>query len=243
VRQPRDLLPPPKRQSNARRDLISQEILEKAAALFAERGFANTSLQDVAQALGIGRTALYHYISSKDELLASLVRGLTQETAEAVDAIAGDSTLTPAAKLEAAVRGMAARVAGSPARFRLLLVSEGSLSKPLAAEHRQARRRVLRGLTAIVREGIEAGVLRETDEQVAAFGVLGMCNWIAWWHEPGADPAPAVDELVRLALDGLRVPEDRAPTGPAGIEHALELLHRDLSYLERSVAERKTDST
>jgi AcrR family transcriptional regulator len=227
------------RRSNTRRELVSGEILEKAAALFAERGFSSTSLQDVAEALEISRTALYHYVGGKNELLATLVRGLTQETADSLAAISADRSLDPVEQLAAAIRSMATRIANSPGRFRLLLVSEGSLPEPLASEHKQARRRALRELTAIVRGGIDAGLLRSMDDRVAAFAVLGMCNWVAWWYDParaangGAEQL--AEELVRLGVAALQAPAERAPSGRAGVEHALDLLRRDLDYLQRTL--------
>lgn len=236
-------MPPRKRQSNTRRDLVSQEILERAAALFAQRGFANTSLQDVAQALDISRTALYHYIGGKDELLETLVRGLTLETEQSLRAIVADEELDPKAKLAAAIRSMATRIANNPARFRLLLVSEGNLPERLAAEHEQSRRRVLRHLRAIVHDGIEAGQFRAVDERVAAFGLLGMCNWVAWWYQAERESAPTADEVAdQLAAAGvasLRVAEERAPGGEDAVQHALGLLREDLDYLQRSLGEHR----
>jgi AcrR family transcriptional regulator len=232
-------MPPRLRQSNVRHELVSQEILEKAAALFAQRGFSDTSLQDVAKALGISRTALYHYIGGKDELLATLVRGLTGETAESLERIASDDTRDPVDKLRAAVRGMATRIAQNPARFRLLLMSEGSLPEPLATEHNRARRRALRAITAILRAGIQTGQLRPTDERIAAFGILGMCNWVAWWYQPGrekgADPEQIADQLATIAVAGLLTSAERSPKGSAGVEHAMDLLRKDLDYLQRAL--------
>ena len=57
-----------------RRDLMEGELYEKAAQLFAEKGFAGTTLQDIANAMGVSRPSLYHYIRSKDELLERLAR-------------------------------------------------------------------------------------------------------------------------------------------------------------------------
>jgi AcrR family transcriptional regulator len=230
-----------KRQSNTRRELVSQEILERAAALFAERGFSNTNLQDVAQALDISRTALYHYIGGKDELLETLVRGLTLETEQSLKRIAADKQLDPVEKLAAAVRSMATRIANNPARFRLLLVSEGSLPDYLAAEHEQSRRRVLQHLRAILREGIEAGQFRFVDERVAAFALLGMCNWVAWWYSRERPSAPSpdqvADDLAALGVSSLRVADERAPDGAGGVRHALALIRDDLDYLERSLGD------
>jgi len=228
---------PRKRQSTTRRELVSQEILERAAALFAERGFSDTSLQDVAQALQISRTALYHYVGGKDELLETLVRGLTLETEQSLAQIAADDALDPVAKLSAALRSMATRIANNPARFRLLLVSEGSLPEPLVGEHRQSRRRILRHLQGIVHAGIEAGRFRSVDERVAALGLLGMCNWVAFWYVPGrprsATAEQVADELAALGVASLRVADDRAPTGEAGVRHAVALLREDVDYLQR----------
>ena len=58
--------------ATARHGLVEHEIYERAIRLFADRGFAGTSLQDIADALGITRPALYYYVKSKDELLAKL---------------------------------------------------------------------------------------------------------------------------------------------------------------------------
>lgn len=230
---------PRQRQSNTRRDLVSGEILEKAATLFAERGFSSTSMQDVAEALEISRTALYHYIGGKEELLATLVRGISRETADSLEAIAADESLDPLERLAAAIRSMATRIANNPGRFRLLLMSEGSLPEPLSSEHQEARRRSLRELTAIVRAGVDAGALRVMDEHVAAFALLGMCNWVAWWYQPeraangGAEQL--ADELARLGVAALQAPAERAPVGRAAVAHAIDLLRQDLEYLQRAL--------
>lgn len=226
-------------QSTTRRDLVSNEIIERAAALFAERGVASTSLQDVAEALQISRTALYHYISSKDQLLETLVRGITAPTADDLERLARDSTLDPLARLDAAIRGMAGRIATNPARFRLLVASEGALPEALAAEHREARRRTLEHLTEIIRAGVKTGVLRPVNERVAAFALLGMCNWIAQWYRPDRDgeqtPEEIAAELADLGTASLRA-DASSPRGSGdSVDHALSTLRRDLRHLERTI--------
>ena len=58
------------RSSSTRRDLVMSEILEHATRLFAQRGYDGTTLQDIADAIGITRPGLYNYINSKEQLLA-----------------------------------------------------------------------------------------------------------------------------------------------------------------------------
>ena len=75
--------------ASARRELVEAQIYEQATRLFAERGFAGTSLQDVADAMGMTRSALYYYVRNKDQLLAQLVTEITSGPADAAEEIAG----------------------------------------------------------------------------------------------------------------------------------------------------------
>lgn len=227
-----------RRQSTVRRDLVSNQILERAAALFAERGFANTSLQEVADALEISRPALYHYIRSKDDLLAALVHGITQQTAASLGKIAGEHELDPLQKLDRAIRDMVRRIAENPARFRLLVASEEMLPAPLAAEHREARRLALHHLSDIVHSGIDAGQLRPADPAIAAFAILGMCNWVAQWYSAEREGAPpperVADELAAIGIAGLSA-EGSATVAGAGVAGAFARLRQDIDDLERRV--------
>ena len=134
---------------------------------------------------------------------------------------------------------MTTRIAQRPANFRLLAISEQDLPDPISSQHRDAQRRTLRALTAIVRAGMASGVLRSGDAHVAAFGVLGMCNWVAWWFNPEHPDAPTleqlVDDLASMGVAGLRLPDERTPEGSAGIAHAVDLLRKDLAYLEHTL--------
>lgn len=234
-----------RKQTTARRELVSNELLEQSAALFADRGFEATSLQEVADAMGISRTALYHYIGNKDQLLSSLVQGITRETADSLSRLADDDSLTPAVKLREALAGMVARIANSPERFRLLLLSERSLNEALFSEHRDARRQTLNALTEIIQEGVREGMLRPVDERLAAFGLLGMCNWVAWWYQPDRTPEQTpesiADAIAEMGLAALRAPGGRGSAANGdGIGHAIGLLRQDLDYLERAAKARST---
>jgi AcrR family transcriptional regulator len=217
----------------ARRELVVNEIYEQATRLFAERGFAGTSLQDIADAVGLTRPALYYYVKGKDELLAKLVAEITEESAASIGAIARRADLDPAAKLRAIVKASVQRQAEHAARFRLLLLSEAELPAEIAAAHEAGRRAVLKSIARVIDRGIEEGVFRPVDARIVALGVLGMNNWVAWWFTPGRDRIETVaEELADLAVASLLNPPDRAVAdpGPAGV---LQLLRHDLDRLER----------
>ncbi|MBC3193349.1 TetR/AcrR family transcriptional regulator [Pseudonocardia sp. C8] len=222
------------RANTARRELVENEIYEHATRLFAERGFAGTSLQDIADAMGITRPALYYYVRSKDELLAKLVIEVTEGPLADIAQFVERPGLDPVEKLRAMVEVFVGRQTRQPERFRLLIRSEAELPEELAAAHAESRRAVLRAVSGVIDEGVRAGRFRPVDPRTAALGVLGMCNWVAWWFHPGGrdDAGAVVDELADMAVGALQRAPDRVPDGDSPAA-ALKLLRQDLDHLER----------
>lgn len=220
--------------STARRDLMENQIFEQATRLFGERGFAGTSLQDVADAMGMSRPALYYYVKSKDELLAKLVTEITEGPAAEMRSVADRTDLDSVGKLRAIARLIVVRRATQPARFRLLIHSEAELPAELAAAHESGRKAVLTTLTAVVDDGIVAGQLRPVDPRVAALAILGQCNWVAWWFHPdGRDSVDGIaDQLADMAVAALRR-QDAADFDAQGPVAVVASLRQNLDHLER----------
>ncbi|KUN92528.1 TetR/AcrR family transcriptional regulator [Streptomyces caeruleatus] len=220
--------------SSARRELVEKEIMEQATRLFAERGFASTTLQDIAAATGLTRPALYHYVANKDELLSRLVSEITEAPAVLLHEINERTDLSPLGKLHAMATSLALHQAESPDRFLLLVRSEAELSDDIGAKYRQNRRQVLKEFIRLIEAGIRAGEIRTVDPRTAALGIIGMLNWIAWWHrpgDPGEDKAIAT-ELARMAVQSL-AQTDGAAKVPEGPAQAIGLLRQNLDHLER----------
>jgi AcrR family transcriptional regulator len=219
--------------TTARRELVENEIYEHAIRLFAERGFAGTSLQDIADALGITRPALYYYVKSKDELLAKLAADVAGGSAAQITELAARPDLDAAGKLREIVRLTALRQATQSERFRLLIRSEAELPAELSDAYDTSRRAVLRAVTGVIEEGMRAGRFRPADPRIAALGVIGMWNWVAWWFRPDRDSADAVaDQLADMAIAALQRADHRIPEGE-GPAAALKMLRQDLDHLER----------
>src|SRR5579859_6755644 len=111
----------PEGRASTRRALVEQEIYEQATRLFALRGFAGTSIQDVADAVGLTRPALYHYVKSKEELLSKLVLEITVVNATDIAAIAKSSKRSATDRVRDVVRLLVRRNAQQGERLRLLL--------------------------------------------------------------------------------------------------------------------------
>jgi AcrR family transcriptional regulator len=222
-----------------RRELMENELLERAADLFAERGFNGTSLQDVADTMGMTRPAIYHYFESKEALLTALVEGLTEGRAAQLAAIRRRTDLSSEEKLRAATTLMATQMARHPARFRLLIQGEADLPEHLASKNNKAKRDVLAHVVAIIDEGVRSGVFRARDPRLAAFAILGMCNWIAWWFKPQSPLSveAVAEEFAHMAALSLQT--GHGSTDGGGVAGTFKSIKDGLARLEVLVEERQ----
>ena len=218
-----------------RRGLVETQIMAAATRLFAERGFAGTSLQDVADATGLTRPALYHYFSSKEDLLSRLVNEVTESPAEVLQTIRLESDQPAAVRLREMAFAIALMQATEPARFRLMIRSEADFPTALLATYEEGRRNVLREFSSVIAEGVETGELRQVVPRTAALGIIGLCNWVAWWHHPsgGAADREVAGALADMALASVAANRSRPETTATTAAGALELVKQNLALLEK----------
>jgi AcrR family transcriptional regulator len=220
----------------ARWSLVENQILTEATRLFAERGFAGTSLKDIADAAGLTRPALYHYFANKEALLARLVSDLTLAPAAELAKLGNLPGKSPVERLRAMAFDTALRHARQPERFRLLVRSDAELPTALARSYRDGRRRILAEFTAVIQQGVTSDELRPVDARTAALGIIGMCTWVAWWYRPNvaANEREVATTLADMAVASLMSADGRPATarGPA---RALELLKQDVAFLEAAL--------
>jgi len=189
------------RSSSVRSHRVRTEIYEQAERLFAERGYAGTSPQDIADAVGMSRQSLYYYVQSKDEILATLVSETTTTILTAMRTIVQDAD-DPRSALRGLIKHLVRDRALNRTRFRLLDRSESALPADLAAAHLEGRRQALALLVELIETGIVDGYFSTADCRVAALSILGMCNWVAWWFEPGPERPvePIATQIAEAAL-------------------------------------------
>lgn len=216
-----------------RKSLVEAELLERAARLFAERGYSATSLEDVARQTGMSRPALYYYFKSKEDVLARLVEGLIASSELALERIRAESSGQPDERLRVAIEALIGPIVEAPSRFRLLITYEAELPDLLARRYLDIRRQIVRQVGAIVVAGMGSGIFRQANERVATFTVLGMCNWVAWWYEPSRykDVGGLTAEIAEMAIASLRAGGGHEP--PADPAALIKAIRGHLSRLER----------
>src|SRR5438034_1922047 len=134
-----------------------EELTRIAARLFAERGYAGTSLGDLADALGVQKPSLYHHIDSKEDLLWEVARDGAERFHAALDGLPDGPTTE---RIRLALRAHLAVVA-EQLEVATVFVREwrflgGERRATFAAERRRYEERV----RELFREGVAAGELR-----------------------------------------------------------------------------------
>lgn len=119
-----------------------------------------------------------------------------------------------------------------PVQFRVVERSENNLPETRRAAARAARRDVLDNFARVIQQGVDAGVFQVPDVRIAAFSIIGMCNWTAWWFEgAGMEVEPTARAIAELAVRA--VTRDRnAARRPANVGECIEQIRESLGALE-----------
>lgn len=197
--------PRPEQRRRGRPGLDLATVLERSVALFNERGFDGTSMEDLARQLGITKSAIYHHVPSKDALLG-LALDLALCGLEAAAAEARTAEAPAVARLQLLVHRSVAVLVEQLPYVTLLLRVRGNSEVERSALAR--RRRLDRLAAGLVKEAVGDGDLRpDVDPAITARLLFGMVNSLTEWLRPGS--AHTADELAHavaeVAFDGLRV--------------------------------------
>ena len=179
-------------------------LLDVAVAVFNERGFEATSMDELASRLGVTKSAIYHHVPSKVELLRlALDRAL-----DALFAVLDEpgATTGPAIdRLEHVVRGSVRVLTAQLPFVTLLLRVRGNSA--VESEALRRRRELDRVVTDLVRAAVAEGSVRpDVDPAVTSRLLFGTVNSLTEWYRPDGDLSPdaVADSLVTTLFTGLR---------------------------------------
>lgn len=200
-------VPAPRTSSKARRgrpghDLES--VLSGAVRVFNERGYDGTSMEDLSHELGITKSAIYHHVSSKEELL----RLATERALDGLFAVLDEvSALDGTAfhRLEELVRRSVLLLVDELPFVTLLLRVRGNT--PVERQALTRRRRFDTLVTGLVTQARDEGTLRaDLEPAVAARLLFGMINSVVEWYRPrrGDKPEDLAEAIRLVGFSGLR---------------------------------------
>lgn len=191
-------------------DTQREAILAQAALLFAQRGYAGTSMNEVAEACGISKPALYHYVRDKDELLAEIVNDHVSRL-EALVAEVQAERLAPEAHLRRLIRRFVEQYADAQASHRVLTEDVRFLPEADREQVLAAQRRVVAAFADAI-ERVKPGAAAAKLHKPLAMLLFGMINWMFTWLRPDGPftheaMAPVVADLFFGGLGAVQAPQ------------------------------------
>ena len=178
-------------------------VLRTAVDSFNKHGYEATSMGVLADALGISKSAIYHHVTSKEELLR---RALEEALGglEGVLMLDGATSGAPDSRLEFVLRGTIAVLVDRLPFVTLLLRLRGNTEMEREA---LARRRAFdRTITGLVSEAQSSGMLRDDIAAATITRLLfGTVNSIVEWYKPGGDLSAEklADDVLAMCFEGL----------------------------------------
>jgi AcrR family transcriptional regulator len=159
-----------------------EEIFEKAMELFIAEGYDQTPLSKIAKSLGLVKAGLYHYFTSKEELLFFIhERNLKRDLIPLIEA--AERIADPAERLSHLIREYTKASMGRDASQRVLVHEVGKLTP----EHRQVINQTWRRFFDLFRDSLAelqaVGKCKEINRTFAAFALIGMCRWTFNWFD------------------------------------------------------------
>lgn len=190
-----------------RRENRRDEILRAAQDLFHRQGYANTSLDDIARAVGIKREGVYYYFPNRTQILITIIKPLGLQLRDRVREIL-ESDATPEEKICQTVENHLMRFENRFAESKITLRDDYfAENEDVLAEMQPIWDEYEKLWIGIIREGQDKGVFDPTlDPRLAHLGILGLCNWVARWYKPGSSlPVPDLIAMYnRMVLRSLR---------------------------------------
>ncbi|MCW2762375.1 MAG: kstR2 3 [Marmoricola sp.] len=184
-----------------------EQLLAIAARLFAERGFKNTTVRDIADAAGILSGSLYHHFDSKESIVDELLDSFQQELWSEYDAIEA-SDRTPREKLDAIVRASFEAIDRHHSEVAIFQTDAAYLATFDRFAYLEERNTRFRNLwTGLLTEGVASGELRSDLNVELVYRFLRDTVWVAVrWYRPGGDltPEQVADQYLHILLEGIQ---------------------------------------
>jgi len=174
-----------------------ERILKAGTELFASKGFDGTSVRDIAEKVGLSVPGMFHYYSSKEEILYEIMTLFMDDAYKRIMEIY-NADIDPTEKLSAICKFYVEQYAGHKHQLTILI----SERKSLLPEHQRIgiakERDYVKALTNLFKELSKKKRLKPIDHSILAFIFFGMVHWTYRWYNPNAKKGIGPSELGRI---------------------------------------------
>lgn len=185
-----------------------EQVIRTAAELFREKGYAASSMRDLAQKLGIEAASLYSHIKSKEEILQNLCFDMATEFRKSLDEV--EKQKGPASeKLRKGIIGHIQVMAKDLTASAVFMNEHRHLSQPYLREFLLLRINYINRFKDIISEGINTGEFKDIDKKLAVMTLFSSLNWMPQWYDPTSNIVPESlgQQLSDMLVNGLKKPK------------------------------------
>jgi AcrR family transcriptional regulator len=189
------------RRKASKKDLI----LQKAALMFREKGFAATSMRDLAETVGIEAASLYNHIQSKSEILQDITFRIANDCNEHLDSLSNNG-MNSTQKIESLIRFHVQMMINRFEDYYVMVNEWMHLSEPYLTNFSVQRRNYVRKMESIIQEGIDNKEMKPVSPYVAVLTILSSVRGLEFWHRSHQriTPEEMEDNMVNHLINGLR---------------------------------------
>jgi AcrR family transcriptional regulator len=182
-----------------------EQIVETAALLFKQKGYASTTMRDLASELGIEAASIYHHIKSKEELLESICFHMANKFISNAKEV-NDIYFNADQKLRLVIKLHVETITQNQDQSAVFLSEWRNLSEPRLTLFKQLRQQYENQFTIILMEGENEDIFDQVDKKFAVLSILSTINFINEWYKPDGkmNAAEIAERLSNFIMGGLR---------------------------------------
>ncbi len=186
-----------------------KSIIDTSAPVFARHGYHATGIMELCAANDLGKGALYHYIGSKEELLAAIHDRVMDEVMLGADRVA-DAGGPPSKQLTMLGSELLDVIHRYPDHVWVFLHEFPALTGERAAQFRERRRQYEQRVEAVLRAGVDSGEFRDVEPRLTAMAWLGMHNYTYLWLKAGGrlSARDVAKPFAEIFMRGITTPTD-----------------------------------
>jgi AcrR family transcriptional regulator len=186
------------------------EIIDAALKLFAQQGYHSTTLDEVATVIGVSKATLYYYFRNKEEIIRAILHRSLDRMKQTLEI--RKSPLSTREKLRQFIEYHVVFASDNAELANITFEQLNILPKRSREVVKRKQREVVTFLQNLLQQGIDEGIVSIDDTKMAAFAIIGMCNWAYHWYRPEGKMRPRhiADIYIKLLENGYITNTDSA---------------------------------
>jgi AcrR family transcriptional regulator len=182
-----------------------EQIIDAAALLFKQKGYASTTMRDLATELGIEAASIYHHIKSKEELLEGICFDMANKFISNAKEV-NDTYFNAEEKLRLAIKLHVETITENQNQSAVFLSEWRNLSEPKLTLFKQLRQQYENQFTIILMDGENEDIFDQVDKKFAVLSILSTINFVNEWYKPDGkmNAAEIAEKLSNFIMGGLR---------------------------------------